>query len=64
MKGNKLILDTVFEDEFKLIAIHCSLEPYRIAYFVNKQLKLKLGNLVQKTFVIMDLRLLVNLFLT
>ncbi|WP_283642698.1 IPExxxVDY family protein [Croceibacter atlanticus] len=42
MKGNKLILDTVFEDEFKLIAIHCSLEPYRIAYFVNKQLKLKL----------------------
>lgn len=26
------------EDEFILIGLHCSLEPYRLAYFINKHL--------------------------
>lgn len=26
------------EEEFTLIGLHCSLEPYRLAYFINKHL--------------------------
>ena len=42
MSKGKLVLDTFIETNFELLAIHCSLEPYRMAYFMNKQLGLKL----------------------
>ncbi|WP_375237785.1 IPExxxVDY family protein [Aurantibacter sp.] len=36
----KLSLEDLFEhEEFTLIAIHCDLEQYRIAYLLNKHLK-------------------------
>ena len=39
----KLSLDDLFEDEeFTLIAIHCVLEQYRIAYLINKHLRIAL----------------------
>ena len=39
----KLSLDNLFEEEqFTLIAIHCVLENYRIAYLLNKHLKITL----------------------
>lgn len=46
MTKHKLILDDVFEDVvYTLIAIHCSLEDYRLAYLLNKNLK---TNLIKK----------------
>jgi len=42
MARGMLVLDNVFEEAFALLAIHCSLEPYRLAYFINKHLNLKL----------------------
>ena len=42
MQPHKLVLDTIYEDNFALIGIHCSLEPYRLAFFINKFAKLKL----------------------
>ncbi|MBT8303783.1 MAG: IPExxxVDY family protein [Bacteroidia bacterium] len=43
MAKHKLILDDVFEESyFTLIAIHCSLEDYRLAYLLNKNLSLNL----------------------
>lgn len=38
----KLILSDTLEYDFSLIAIHCSLEDYRIAYFLNKYLGIQL----------------------
>jgi hypothetical protein len=38
----KLIFNDALEYDFKLIAIHCSLEDYRIAYFLNKHLGIQL----------------------
>lgn len=43
MAKNKLILEDVFEElSFTLIAIHCSLEDYRLAYLLNKELAINL----------------------
>jgi len=43
MAKHKLILDDVFEDlSFTLIAIHCSLEDFRLAYLLNKELAINL----------------------
>lgn len=42
MPKAKMVLDTLIEVDFELLAIHCSLEPYRIAYYMNSQLGLKL----------------------
>jgi hypothetical protein len=39
---HKLILDDFSEDNFELIAVHTTLDLYRIAYFINKTLKLRL----------------------
>jgi len=40
---HKLLLDDIFEEiDFTLIAIHCSLEDYRLAYLINKDLSIKL----------------------
>jgi len=42
MATHKLILDDDFQDEFSLIAIHCSDEPYKMAYMLNKIIPLRL----------------------
>lgn len=43
MAVHKLILDDVFDDSvFTLIAIHCTIEDYRLAYLLNKYLKINL----------------------
>jgi len=39
----KLVLDTIEEDNYTLIAIHCSLLPYRMAFLCNKHLGLRLA---------------------
>lgn len=45
MPAHKLVLDEVFEQPYKLIAIHASIEEYRIAFLLNKHLNLKLARL-------------------
>ncbi len=42
MTTYKLILDDDFQDDFSLIAIHCSDEPYKMAYMLNKKISLRL----------------------
>ncbi|MFI8377705.1 IPExxxVDY family protein [Leeuwenhoekiella sp. NPDC079379] len=42
MAALKLLLDDTFEYDFALIAIHCSLEDYRIAFMLNKYAGLRL----------------------
>ena len=43
MPAHKLVLDEVFEQPYKLIAIHSSVEEYKLAYLLNKHLNLKLA---------------------
>lgn len=43
MAVHKLILDDVFDEvEYTLIAIHCTLEDYRLAFLLNKHLGISL----------------------
>jgi hypothetical protein len=42
MANYKLILEDDYKDEFTLIAIHCSEDPYKMAYLLNKHLSLQL----------------------
>lgn len=43
MAIHKLILEDVFEEvSFTLVAIHCTLEDYRLAYLLNKNLNISL----------------------
>lgn len=43
MAVHKLILDDVFDEVlYTLIAVHCSLEDYRLAYLLNKYLGINL----------------------
>ncbi|WP_160114780.1 IPExxxVDY family protein [Aquimarina sp. AU474] len=42
MAIQRLVLDTITDDDYELIAIHCSLAPYRLAFLLNKHLNLKL----------------------
>lgn len=43
MAVKKLILDDFIDDvDYTLIAVHCSIEGYRLAYFLNKKLGLNL----------------------
>lgn len=42
MATHKLVLDDDFEEDFSLIAIHCSEEPYKVAYILNQFARLKL----------------------
>ncbi|MDY8135111.1 IPExxxVDY family protein [Aquimarina sp. 2201CG5-10] len=42
MAIQKLVLDTLEDDNYELIAIHCSLESYRLAFLLNKNLDLRL----------------------
>ena len=43
MPAHKLVLDEVFEQPYKLLAIHSSVEEYKLAYLLNKHLNLKLA---------------------
>ncbi|HEA31025.1 hypothetical protein LCGC14_2351870 [marine sediment metagenome] len=43
----KLVLNAALEYDFSLIAIHCSLEDYRIAYFLNRHLGIHLQRRAQ-----------------
>ncbi|MFP4844458.1 IPExxxVDY family protein [Winogradskyella sp. PE311] len=42
MALHKLLVNDFYDDAYKLIAIHCGLEDYRLAYLLNKTLDLKL----------------------
>lgn len=42
MAHRKLLLDDDFKEEFSLLAIHCSEEAYKMAYLLNKHLRLRL----------------------
>jgi len=41
----KLLVDDFFDTSFSLLAIHCGLEDYRMAYLLNKQLGLNLSRM-------------------
>lgn len=43
MPVHKLILDEVLEQPYKLLAIHSSIEEFKLAYLLNKHLNLKLA---------------------
>ena len=42
MAVHKLMIDDFVTVDYTLIAIHSSLEDYRLAYFVNRELKIRL----------------------
>ena len=42
MALHKLLVDDLYDDTYKLIAIYCRLEDYRLAYLLNKHLDLNL----------------------
>ena len=42
MALHKLLVDDFYDDTYKLIAIHCGLEDYRLAYLLNQSLGLNL----------------------
>ncbi|MDT0691297.1 IPExxxVDY family protein [Salegentibacter sp. F188] len=42
MQSHKMLLDEVEEDSFRLIAIYCPVEQYKMAYLLNKHLDLHL----------------------
>lgn len=42
MGSHKLVLQNDFEEDFCLLAIHCSEEAYKLAYLLNKHLCMKL----------------------
>jgi len=42
MALHKLFVEDFEEDSFLLLAIHCTLDDYRIAYLLNKQLNINL----------------------
>lgn len=43
MANHKLVLEDDFEEDFSLIAIHCSEEPFKVAFLINKYANLKLA---------------------
>ena len=47
MAVHKLLVDEFYDDSFSLIAIHCRLEDYRLAYLLNKHLNINLVRLPQ-----------------
>jgi len=42
MALHKLQVDDFYDDSYTLIAIHCRLDDYRLAYLLNKHLELRL----------------------
>ncbi|MEO6346770.1 MAG: IPExxxVDY family protein [Aquaticitalea sp.] len=47
MAKHQLLLDDFYDPAFSLIAIHCRLEDYRLAYLINKHLNINLVRLRQ-----------------
>ena len=45
MATHKLLVDDFYDTSFTLLAIHCGLEDYRMAYLLNKQLGLNLSRM-------------------
>jgi len=45
MALHKLLVDDFYDTSFSLLAIHCRLEDYRIAYLLNKHLGLNLSRM-------------------
>lgn len=39
---HRLVMDDFYEETFELIAVHCTEEDFRLAYLLNKYLKIKL----------------------
>ena len=42
MALHKLILDDIEDVSYSLLAIHCTMEDFRVAYLLNKHLKISL----------------------
>lgn len=42
MQVHSLVLDDFYQEEYSLIAIHTTLEDYRLAYLLNRELKINL----------------------
>ena len=42
MALHKLVLDDDFSEDYSLVAIHCSDEAYKMAFFLNKHISLQL----------------------
>ena len=42
MAVHKLIVDDFDDDDYLLLAIHCALEDYRLAYLLNQYLDINL----------------------
>ncbi|MGJ8591589.1 MAG: IPExxxVDY family protein [Aquaticitalea sp.] len=47
MAVHKLLVDDFYDPSFSLIAIHCRLEDYRLAYLLNKNLGISLVRMPQ-----------------
>ena len=45
MALHKLLVDDFYDTTFSLLAIHCRLEDYRVAYLLNKYLSLNLSRM-------------------
>lgn len=45
MALHKLVLDDFYDESYCLIAIHCRLQDYRLAYLLNKHLDLRLARM-------------------
>jgi len=43
MAVHKLLVDDFEDENYSLLAIHCDLEDYRLAYFLNQNLAIKLA---------------------
>ncbi len=43
MALHKLVVDDFYDTSFVLLAIHCRLEDYRLAYLLNKHLNIRLA---------------------
>jgi hypothetical protein len=63
MPAHKLVLDEVFEQPYKLLAIHSSIEEFRLAFQLNKYLDLRLSRSRQDIDLQMeDLKVLFALY--
>ncbi len=43
MALHKLLVDDFYDDSYVLIAVHCGLEDYRLAYYINQKLPVLLS---------------------
>lgn len=43
MAVQRLVLDSFDDEDYELIALHCSLSPYRLAFLINKHLNIQLA---------------------